>query len=286
MLKKIILIIFIYLTTVVYPQIIDDKILGSVIYLENSYNVSGSGILVSDSLNVFLVTAKHNLYNEDDTKFASTLTVLSYNTNPYSALETQIFEVGLKSAKKINLLMESASDKDDIAVVFLGKRLSTELRNYTLIPTNYVKIDNAEIEICTYDLHRNSIILYNEILIGGDILIIGYPSSIGSNKYPQINPSLPLAHLGNVAGKYDQSKTIILACPVYHGNSGGPVFQANKTWGGGYGSAPLIGIISEYIPYDKNEALNSGYSVAQPFSKVWDIIDALDLKIMDKKIKY
>ena len=285
MLRKIIIIIFFNFITILYPQIIKDQILGSVVYLKNSFNVHGSGILISDSLNVFLVTAKHNLYNEDDTKFASSLTVFSYNTNPYSASETQIFEVGVKSAKKLNLLIESSDDRDDITVVFLGKRLSTKLNNYILQPPNYVKPNNTELEICTYDRHRNSIIPYNDILIGSNILIIGYPASIGSNKHPQINPFRPLAHLGNVAGRYDQSKTIILACPVYRGNSGGPVFQANKTWGGGYGSAPLIGIISEFIPYDEYY-LNSGYSVAQPFSKVGDIIDVLNSKLKDKRKKY
>ena len=119
--------------------------------------------------------------------------------------------------------------------------------------------------------------VYSEVLISNDIFIFGYPVSIGLRNLPQINYSMPLLRKGIIAG----NKTIILDCPVYQGNSGGPIIQIEPMRNGF--AFTLVGLISEFVPVEdrwenKSYGLtnvqwsNSGYSVATPVDFIKELL--------------
>lgn len=120
---------------------------------------------------------------------------------------------------------------------------------------------------------------FSQVLIGNDVIMYGYPTSLGLATIPQINPDRPLLRKGIVAGKNVQQHTLILDCPTYQGNSGGPVFEVDrdlmqmKFW--------LIGVAEQFVPYQTggptiNMVYNSGYAIASPMDAVLKMVDAAE----------
>ena len=123
---------------------------------------------------------------------------------------------------------------------------------------------------------------FDEVLVSNDIYVFGYPSSIGLKEIPQLDYKKPLLRKGIIAGKNERNNTIILDCPIYYGNSGGPVIEVDEV------SAfetkfRLIGVISQIIPfaetwhnttqqYSYATLSNSGYSVATSTEAIFDLI--------------
>ena len=73
-------------------------------------------------------------------------------------------------------------------------------------------------------------------------------------------------------------KTIIIDCPVYPGNSGGPVLEIDRE---NFMTTRfrIIGIVSEFVPWvslspgDKNpEISNSGYSIVTPLDAIRELL--------------
>jgi V8-like Glu-specific endopeptidase len=85
---------------------------------------------------------------------------------------------------------------------------------------------------------------------------------------------------GSIASISDNYRTLIIDCPVYKGNSGGPVFLERKSFE--KYSLKLIGIVIELIPFfnqtasKKDVAIqNSNYAVVTPIDYA--------LKLMNNK---
>jgi len=123
---------------------------------------------------------------------------------------------------------------------------------------------------------------FDEVSIGNDVFIFGYPSSIGIEDYPQIDATRPLLRKGIVAGKNPKKKTIIIDAPVQQGNSGGPVIEVEAD-GLTKSQYRIIGMISEYIPakgkrlpFLGRQVENSGYSVVIPMDTVLDLMSEVD----------
>jgi hypothetical protein len=128
---------------------------------------------------------------------------------------------------------------------------------------------------------------FNEINVLDDVMSCGYPSSLKIIQN-QLDPDLPVWKKCVVAQKNGKRRTIIIDGPVYHGNSGGPVYIADKS----SGEAKLIGIAVQYVPYitDVLESStdsvrvssttvavpNSGYSVVEPIDGLIDIMEKYD----------
>lgn len=69
---------------------------------------------------------------------------------------------------------------------------------------------------------------FEEVLTANTIYVFGYPTSLGIKEFPQIDPLRPLLRFGIIAGTNPARKTIILDCPSYTGNSGGPVLEVDQ----------------------------------------------------------
>jgi hypothetical protein len=120
---------------------------------------------------------------------------------------------------------------------------------------------------------------FDQVLTGNDVMVFGYPTSLGLQQLPKLDIHRPLLRKGIVAGTNPEKKSIILDCPSYFGNSGGPVLEIDRE--------PLethlkiIGVISQYVPFvdaggSKTFMMqvvsNSGYSIATPMDFVLELV--------------
>jgi hypothetical protein len=100
---------------------------------------------------------------------------------------------------------------------------------------------------------------YEQVAVGNDVILYGYPGSPGIRNNPQLDPSRPLLRRGLVAGR-DQKNRSIIVDGGDRGNDGCPVFEIDPD---GYGYS-LIGVVSD--------RLDSGYSIVKPMDFVLELM--------------
>ena len=116
---------------------------------------------------------------------------------------------------------------------------------------------------------------YNEVLVGNQVFVFGYPVSIGIRDVPQLDLRHPLLRSGIVAGLNRATKAIVIDCAVYPGNSGGPVVQVEHKGLPSY--FEVIGVVSQFVPFQEmagqfNRLLtNSGYAMVVPMDAVLEL---------------
>lgn len=245
--------------------------LGVLISLEGKS--TGTGFLYKEHNLIFLVTAKHVLYNENDNLRALKIIVTAQNIDSYEH-ELHIFEVNLEMSR--NLFHQVS----DVAIVLIGyiRTIGDErgLKFYDWV--DYIKKGTVPPVIAS----GNAILKFENVKISNDVYVFGYPTSIGLRTSRQFDSTKPLLRKGIVANVNRVAKTIILDCSVYAGNSGGPVVQVSYD----KRQTLIIGIISQYIPYVvewtnrrdslvNTEYLNSGYSVATSIDPMLELIEEI-----------
>lgn len=253
-----------------YPQKdFSEKNLYSSVLVDLPSRFPASGFYYVEDSIFYLVSAKHVLLDSLDQLLSSTCKINSPQLfEPDSLLELTLILDTLMTYH--NILY---TDSIDMAIVRLGI-VDTVLKKISWsfgIKPNFRQsfhVPHAFPRLLKY---------YKDVNIGNEVFILGYPSSLGIKSTPQFNYNFPLLRKGIIAGKYDASKTLILDCPVYYGNSGSPVFECDYS-GDGI-RFYLIGIVIQYIPFDEfwanrkigqpNVLLsNSGYSIALPIDNL------------------
>ena len=121
----------------------------------------------------------------------------------------------------------------------------------------------------------DSVKRFDQVLTGNEVMVFGYPTSLGLQQLPQIDVHRPLLRKGIVAGTNPQKRSIVLDCPSYPGNSGGPVVELDKE--GFQTHFNVIGVVSQYVPFaDSGRSFmmlsNSGYSIVTPMDFVLDLV--------------
>jgi len=120
---------------------------------------------------------------------------------------------------------------------------------------------------------------FDQVLVGNDVMLFGYPHSLALQQLRQLDPDRPLLRKGIVAGKNPDTKSIILDCPVYFGNSGGPVLEIDRQGLGGE-RLFIIGVVDQYVPFVQLAGAqtfamqiesNSGYSIITPMDFVLEL---------------
>lgn len=282
---KVFVICFLSITNRIYAQHMPEELLATSVLIELDHG-SGSGFYVQDSLHTYLVTARHVLIdkiitNNKTQKDSVVLTAkkikcISYPANPFNSKKV-ILNVDLEAAFQLGFLKYKLDS--DIGIIQLG---DVKKINDSLTLTGYYLFAQKDRSSKMELIPRSIISEYNDVHVGDDVFVFGYPTSIGIHQSPQFDPERPLLRKGTVAGKNNDKRTIIIDCPVYYGNSGGPViveYIENLVI-----YYKLIGVISEFIPYEedwinKNNGLininisNSGYSVVVPIESIFELFE-------------
>lgn len=238
-------------------------------------NGAATGCFYEVGDSTYFVTAKHVLFsisNSEEKLISDNATLISYP--PPEKSGRYKFQVDLKQALENKAIFSHKSK--DIAAFIIGKTDSKKPDQINI--ASYAKV------IEKYDsplilARKKSSKSFEQVLIGNDVILFGYPVSLGLKNIPQLDLDKPLLRKGIVAGKNFKYQTIIIDCPVYQGNSGGPVIEIEQTDNGTL-SYNLIGFISQFVPYAEQwvnsahnysnvQLSNSGYAVVTP-------IDALD----------
>lgn len=235
-----------------------------------------SGFVFQTNRAWYFATAKHVLFEADTANHRDTL---------------------ISKSATLRIL---AADPQDTSFCTVTLSLDTLLSNGHIL--SHRTADVALVELGPYDpvrvlVYRGAQILmrqkdsimirgiemlasYADVRIGNTVYAYGYPTSIGLKSLPQFDYNRPLLRRGIVAGKHEARHTIILDCPIYFGNSGGPIVQESVE---NYGEKfKIIGIVTELIPFDESKLnktvppgllmTNSGYAVAESVDRIFEIL--------------
>lgn len=260
-----------------FSQVFGDKIektIQSTVLIKIG-SFSGSGILVQDTLQqIHLITAKHVLFDQEQNfkKLISDQAIIQFYAKNFKTDSVNYIFVDLKK-----LLLEGQVKTDsvmDIALVTLAKIDTNSLIHYV----DGIERRGHNAKYFPYPLLDISITKVDDLFLGEDVIVVGFPNSIGLRQLPQFDYNKPLLKRGAIASISDNFKTFIIDCPVYHGNSGGPVFLERKSFD--RYSLRLIGIAVEYIPLlnptasQKDIAIEtSSYAVVVPIKYAFRLFE-------------
>lgn len=191
--------------------------------------------------------------------------LISYSINPNKDEKREI-DVNFEALNKENLILYNKSR--DIAAVELGITIQRKDGKFNIAyPKKAVKIiSNPGSGISA---SQELIKKFKDVLVGNEIYVFGYPTSLSIS--PEIDINKPLLRRGIIAGKNNNFKTIILDCPAFYGNSGGLVLEIEEV-GVGSKNLRVIGVISQFVPFLKGWKENSGYSIAEPMDGLIELL--------------
>ena len=265
-------------------QGLNHSVLNVPVLLITDIGGAGSGAYIDNNRNLYVITAKHVLFDAQGALKGAKLTLISYAGDEVK--QQMKYLVDLPLAKKTNNIFIAPGN--DIAIIKIANgsinKVSGKFEYYL---SEGVTSVGAIIPVMTVNSSSINSLAYKDVKISNDVFLLGYPISLGMDLVNKklLDVSKPLLRKGIVAGKNDQNRTVIIDCPVYKGNSGGPVFEIDLEEDGSY-KAKLIGIVTDFIPlvekwksslyeYENMNLSNSGYGVVVPLD---DILSFLNTK--------
>lgn len=232
---------------------------------------SGSGFLLSGNNKIYLITAKHVLFDQNMNIWGQQITLL-IPTKDINDESKYILSINLQTTPPIY------HSSADVASIELGATIADPDGNGSNL------IFNPGIEVLkpgntpmVWVGSKGGVKLLKDVLVSNDVFLYGYPTSLGIKDMPQFDYSKPLLRKGIIASVNQGQGTIIIDCPVYYGNSGGPVIEVDGS------SHRVIGVVVQLIPFveqwinTKNKLVNeewanSGYSVVVSMDKVFELV--------------
>jgi len=240
---------------------------------------NGSGFFLHTATSGYLVTAKHVFIDPATGNLrADRAELISYAKNPKDQ-SRNVLELDLLKLKESGNLIAHPSEDVAVAKLTSGVPLNQgQQKDLTVAFNDSVKAkESAPGGLLAVSL--DTVKTFDEVLAGNDIVLFGYPNSIGLRESPQLDPMRPLLRKGIVAGLNPAKKSIIVDCPSYPGNSGGPVLQIERQFT--TSKFGIIGVVIEYVPFvepvqvarTSGAALaNSGYSIVAPIDFVLELV--------------
>jgi hypothetical protein len=251
--------------------------------IENKAMYHGTGAVLNRPDGGYLVTAKHVFYNMSSNKLISkNARILSYQGIDRQR-EPSILELKLDTLENNKTIKTHSTH--DVAVIQLSEKIVANGQEGLFYKDGVSVISGSNILRIVDDRYLRRL---NNIAISQDVFVFGYPISIGISGYQQFEPFVPLIRKCIVSGKNNTRKTLIIDCPVYHGNSGGPVIATYENTNGDI-TYEMIGLVTEYIPFkmdkiktrvndktanDSELVSNSGYTVVEPIDFALELIPA------------
>ena len=232
---------------------------------------AGSGFYLTTDRHVFLVTAAHVLFEADRrTLNGMQAEALSYASDPKERTQA-VFRLDLKTLNENGNIR--VDNLHDVAVVRVAM-VTGEGGAMTSRPVPGVVMRSVPksgyVTAGTHTVKR-----FSDVLVSNEVIVFGYPSSLGVANIPQLDYFRPLLRKGIVAGTNEALKSIVIDCAVYPGNSGGPVVELTRDATGT--RFRIIGVIIQYVPFAQGDAANvlsnSGYAVAAGMDAVLDLVD-------------
>jgi len=252
------------------------------IFLSWDTGSTGSGFRLRHDSKTYFITAKHVLYDNENNFRGNKLELLC-QTKDINDDSIFLFEVDIVKLKVAGMVFQHS--EYDIAAFLVhtnveqgqvvGRQTGTTVEGVNLVKKSETSV------IITVDA-KTAVAFIDEALVANDIFLYGYPTSLGLKHLPQFDYSKPLLRKGIIANVNKKQGTIILDCPVYYGNSGGPVVQVEEI--GDKFFHKVIGVVSQFIPYYENwqnlsnglihtEVSNSGFSVAVAMDYVFEMLN-------------
>lgn len=276
--KMFLLTLIISCTTLLCQAPIPEEFLTFPVYIKLSNGGSATGFYYSDSTNFYLITAKHVFFNMRTNQLNSEKAdLISYPRDPYKN-SYNLLNCNLKYLLDSKLVRYH--NRFDVAVALIGHIEMIDSANSLIHYNQSITKPNPK-NSRVNQFTELYILESKDLPVGTEVHIFGYPTSIGTQAMPQLELTQPLFRRGIVAGKNYKLNTIILDCPVYKGNSGGPVVASLID---GFNTKyRLIGIVSEFVPFEEKwindkygyanvEYSNSGYSIIAPIEIMMNLI--------------
>lgn len=227
---------------------------------------TGTGLIFRASNSVYLVTARHVIFDANNTNNPAYWTLV----NTQAIVTTYIRgEGGDMSPRTMTLdlaVLTSIQEvrfpfNHDIALIRFEECSTNDDRIVRTLPG--VKFISARADLLPMNPAYKK---FEDLIIGSDVVTFGYPTDIGLQDSPQIDRTQPLLRKGIVAGVNNDLRKIVIDSAVYGGFSGGPIFL-RETDNMTYCTFYIIGIQTEVIPARLKFAtslVNSGYAMAEP----------------------
>lgn len=242
-----------------------------------------SGFYLNTGTSIYLITAKHVIFDPQTGRARSgPMTLLSYPRDPKES-GTNVIQIGdmgvllaAGQAKghptadvaviRIGDIVTSAADKEPVTrtVQFIAGVLAR-----TIAPSGILGVDIGNLK------------KYDDVLVANEVLLFGYPTSLGIRESLQLDPFKPLLRRGIIAGLNPSAKSIVIDCPSYPGNSGGPVVEADRSPFSA--TFKVIGVVSQFVPFEERSVnypityqnvtiSNSGYTMVTPMDFVLELV--------------
>ncbi len=235
---------------------------------------TGSGFFVNTTKAIYLVTAKHVLFDPVTQKLLDvSVELLSYSKDLTESTRNVVI-------LDLSILQNNGTIKPHPSQDVVAVEISTVVRSVGQSGTSSPLPGVTLVELAKGGLlgvSLDNVKPFEQVLTGNEVIVFGYPTSLGLAQFQQIDPRRPLLRKGIVAGTDPATRSIIIDCPSYFGNSGGPVVELDREAFQTHLS--VIGVISQYVPFaDAGRSntfmilSNSGYSIVTPMDYVLDLV--------------
>lgn len=245
-----------------------------------SSGTTGSGFFLNTKNSTFLITASHVLFDKESGNLkAESAKLLSYPKD-LKENERNIFVLDLTVLNNSKNIHKHLSEDVTAIQISVNEDKEDPDEKYLKLVTGVVAVEKATFGILGVGF--DNIKPFKDVLTANTIYVFGYPTSIGIKEIPQIDPLRPLLRYGIVAGTNPKKKTIIIDCPSYLGNSGGPVLEVENVGISGK-NFRVIGVVSQFVPfaetwvntthqYTNLNISNSGYTVVVSMDPVIELV--------------
>jgi len=242
---------------------------------------TGSGCFLQLSNSVYLVTAKHVLFSKPEGTNSPVLLSPALVVRAYSSVGTTNISERTMFINLAQLLSAGEvrySTNRDVAIIRVEQ---CETNNPSLVKylPGFTFVSGAQGLHIRGGEYPSAI---KDVDVGAEVYMFGYPTSLTGPIAQIFDPAEPLLRKGIVAGVNLGRRTIIIDCPSYFGNSGGPVIQVDH---------PslvatryrVIGVVSGFVPFQEeweNKTMgyshvlksNSGYTVVEPIDIALELV--------------
>ena len=284
-------------TTAGQPAFIDDlrcmPVLIQIPLTNGTSSNYGTGVYLSESNHLFLVTAAHCIFNPSSTNALELI-----NSNAFLSSLARETNVTARAVLFLDLQKLAQNGKikrhqsHDVAVIDLGAYASTNDSSRLSVALNLGATTSTTSSFPTPWDAQELCKTFANVSVGSDSYVLGYPvnllKALPNGQHPEIDFTSPLVRKGIISQKNNFTQKLIIDSAVFGGNSGGPVLIVEHP-NLGQLRFSMVGIIIQYIPAEASVELrtstsptasiivNSGYGVAEPVDYALELIQQFDL---------